>query len=509
MQKYLIDWANHKKVLFVCWWICFFYTAFVAVFVQFIFLPHIAPSLHIGGGFMAELDCSTFHRFAVELAEKIRENGWHEWKLDPGVGTGLSGIAAIFYTLFVPELWVMIPFNAFVHATSGLLIILIGYEFFERLDIAVVSAVPFIVLPSAALWYTQLHKDGLIFLGWFMVFYAVVLVFSFSNHISLKSRLLQIILLLCLGYFSFITAKPYHAQVFIGFSVAVTTLMTLLLLMELVKHGRIGKRQFLSYFVYIVISVVLVISQKSSFNFPDYMNSSSSGANENISLSKKIIPAPERSSPSLSNDALDANSMSIKNDALDTNSMKKENDNNFFEFFKRKQVLVLNKGKNIILNIHNYRNAYINNAAHTDAKSNIDLNVNFHSFSDLVMYFPRALQIGLFAPFPNKWFEKGRVPANTLMKRIAVFEMMIVYTGLIGIPLLFLLNKFTRKKELMILLSSCLFVMIPLIFIMTNVGIIYRVRYGFLMLLVGIGFAGFMKFVFERKNELSPESLTS
>ena len=41
------------------------------------------------------------------------------------------------------------------------------------------------------------------------------------------------------------------------------------------------------------------------------------------------------------------------------------------------------------------------------AGSNIDTDVEFKSIGDILGYLPRAALIGLFAPFPQMWFEAG------------------------------------------------------------------------------------------------------
>jgi hypothetical protein len=43
-----------------------------------------------------------------------------------------------------------------------------------------------------------------------------------------------------------------------------------------------------------------------------------------------------------------------------------------------------------------------------DAGSNIDSDVQFNSFADIIRYSPRAAAIGFFAPFPDMWFAPGR-----------------------------------------------------------------------------------------------------
>ena len=46
----------------------FFFTLLSGLFVQLVFLPYIAPSIHAGNGLIKGVDGSKFHKWAVEAA---------------------------------------------------------------------------------------------------------------------------------------------------------------------------------------------------------------------------------------------------------------------------------------------------------------------------------------------------------------------------------------------------------------------------------------------------------
>ena len=48
-----------------------------------------------------------------------------------------------------------------------------------------------------------------------------------------------------------------------------------------------------------------------------------------------------------------------------------------------------------------------------DAGSNIDSDVQFSNAVDVIAYLPRALEIGIFSPFPNYWFSDGKIYGKT------------------------------------------------------------------------------------------------
>lgn len=151
---------SHWKI----WLLFFLYPLFVGIFVQFVALPHLFPSLHAGEGLLQGGDWLYFHRLAKDLAERIRAEGWRAWELRPE-GQAPAGIAAIFYLFFAPKPWVMLPFNALVHALGGIVLFFLVYDLVGERSSAFLATLPFVFFPSAMNWYAQLHKDGIFALG--------------------------------------------------------------------------------------------------------------------------------------------------------------------------------------------------------------------------------------------------------------------------------------------------------------------------------------------------------
>jgi hypothetical protein len=126
-----------------------------------------------------------------------------------------------------------------------------------------------------------------------------------------------------------------------------------------------------------------------------------------------------------------------------------------------------------------------------NAKTNIDTHIKFHSFKEIMAYIPRALQIGLFAPFPVHWFGEGRFQHNTWMRRIAAFEMIGLYFFL---PfLLFSLWHWRKKIEIWMIMVFSFGMILLLSLIVCNIGTLYRMRYGYIMILMALSIAGFIK----------------
>ena len=84
-----------------------------------------------------------------------------------------AGIAAAIYAVTVPKPYVLIPLFAALHATGATMVMCLIELFGIRRRLAVFAALPFLIGPTAHLWFTQIHKDtlyapGLVFClyGW-------------------------------------------------------------------------------------------------------------------------------------------------------------------------------------------------------------------------------------------------------------------------------------------------------------------------------------------------------
>jgi len=121
------------------------------------------------------------------------------------------------------------------------------------------------------------------------------------------------------------------------------------------------------------------------------------------------------------------------------------------------------------------------------AGSNIDTHVEFHNTSEIVKYLPRAALIGLFAPFPNMWFETGSQNGK-LGRIIGGAETLVLYF----FEAMAIVGLWHRRRVLLawwlmlVALSGC----VALGLVVTNVGAIYRMRYIFIMLIVILGIDG-------------------
>lgn len=133
-----------------------------------------------------------------------------------------------------------------------------------------------------------------------------------------------------------------------------------------------------------------------------------------------------------------------------------------------------------------------------DAGSNIDTGVRFESASDVLRHLPRALAVGLFAPFPQMWFATG-AQMGRAGRIVAAFEMSCLYL----IELLALVGLWHSRRQLSawFLLAVSLAGALALGLVVTNVGALYRMRYAFVVPLVMLGSEGLRRVIRRARSE--------
>ena len=137
-------------------------------------------------------------------------------------------------------------------------------------------------------------------------------------------------------------------------------------------------------------------------------------------------------------------------------------------------------------------------ASYSDAGSLLDAQTEFRNAGDLLTYFPRALAIGMWAPFPSSWFSAGRRVGN-VGKIVSGIEMLAIYLlqALAALALIREPRQLARWFLVAIIVSG----VTALAFIVPNAGAIYRFRYVFWILLVVAAMSGPI-FSFAKQREL-------
>jgi len=127
-----------------------------------------------------------------------------------------------------------------------------------------------------------------------------------------------------------------------------------------------------------------------------------------------------------------------------------------------------------------------------DAKSNIDTDVKLGTNADLVRYLPRAMEIGLFAPFPDMWLERGGNVGQS-GRMLGGLETLFMY----AVECLAVVGLWKGRRQLSVWLLASIAAMgtIALGLAVVNVGTLYRLRYPFLILLIILAAGGITNFL--------------
>jgi hypothetical protein len=437
--------VNNKNIFikvspFTLWLLFFFYSLICGlIFFEFV-IPNIS-SLHDTNSSLAP-DSNYFNNVAIQLAEDINQYGWSYWRLYPSEGAGgQSSFLAILYFFLGEHPVYAIPFNAFFHALSGILIYLIVLEILGGNPLsrqaAIISACLYVMLPSSMTWVGQIHKEACLGAGFLLALWAFMKILS--DH-GKKWRVVNFLIAPAFSLFFIASMKPYMLQI-----LALSTFLIIFFkFIKIFPSSLFSYTWFLIYFS-ITIGIFFQINNNSDQNW--LSGESYIKANLNKSYLWKTT------------------------DFLP-------------EFIDRK-----------IQAIASSRASLISSGLAVKANSMIDIDHTPDSVIEVIKYSPRALQVSFFAPFPNAWFKR-----DNILSLISSIEMTILYITFFGL-LFFIPLRIFNYKILLCLIFACL----PLLVFgisCPNAGTLYRIRYTFEMIVVMLGICGW-KIILNKINKNS------
>ena len=412
--------------LAIIWIVFFSYTTSVALLFQYFVLPMV-PSLNAGQGLFSP-DSIAFHQAAKILSETISTDGWLAWRpWPPPNAYGNVAVLGGLYSLFGPNPSTVIPINACLHASSGVLLILIGRLVSlgraARVG-SIVAACLFVGFPSALNWYGQVHKDGYAILGFFLLLYSSLIIIRTEKLGTAFGALLISLAGIAVTVF----VRPNNLQLFLVMAVG----MAVLAVITLRKAG-LKSIPELAFSILIVLSVVIIRPEAHQMESPLPVASSASS----------MLQHWKWTTTSLAPVAVD-------------NLAKK------------------------MTHLRAFMAAY---GVREQAGSMVDLHRMPSDLPALVAYLPRASVVGLFAPFPDSWFSKF-----SLARMVGVAETFAWY--LIFPGLLFLIWQRRRDPVLWWLLGCSLAILTVESYITANLGTLHRIRYPFLFVFILLGTIG-------------------
>jgi putative peptidoglycan lipid II flippase len=457
------------------WLFAFFYTVILSLLFQKVLLPSL-PSLHAGLGLLKN-DAFLYHNSAQFLAENIRQHGWAAWSPWSAQtnSTGNVAILAALYAIFSPSPVLIIPINAFFHATSAIVLSAIGRVLWPGrvgYHAGLISAILFVIFPSSLSWYSQPLKDSYVILGVLLIFYSWLKVL---RDIPTTRDLIKSLVCTMAGIALIAFVKPYYLKLLLVAAILITFVVTTILLWK--KHT-----QCLRILMFYSTSSACIIGAIVAVN--PYLFVTASGENYseiggNVAPMTNVMPE------------VGAGTNVMPEVGAGTNVVPEVGAGEIWRWEKSLWIpRYLEKNMELAAKT---RVGMIRFNQQVGAGSLIDEDSMPQSANEVFQYFPRALQIGLFSPFPNTWAERPSVT-----RLIAVAETALWY--LIA-PGLLLALYFKRSLSLAITIIFAGFFMTIFSFVTPNVGTLYRYRYAFEFLLIVAALGGWIHFYINHKKQ--------
>lgn len=427
----------------------FLWSLLTGLFIQKVLLVYIFPAMNAGSGILVGTDGISFHQLAVDLAAQIDTRGWSAWTLCPQ-GQPVAGILAIFYALFTPQPWVILPWNALLHALAARYLILILLKFFPNKNKAYLAVLPFAFFFSAFTWTAQMHNENYAVLGSILLMYSAV---SASEPLKEHrlSHVTAVIIPGMIGALLVLMVRTYMYEMLFVFSTFALLLHFLLRVIKFIFHkldSRILIKQVLPILLFVLVQIGMVTVNISS-----------------------IKPQPIRLAPTAETAASGTQPSNLPQQLQWDASA-------WLPAFVDQKILQM-------VSMRTHQLAFF-----PDGATNIDQDVAFTNALDVMRYLPRAMQIGFLSPFPQDWLSSGSKITSRSMRLVTMGEMIIAYAALI--PLLLWISRNMQHAPAATFVWICCAMITTYAIGMPNIGTIYRFRYVFYTPLVGIGLAALL-----------------
>lgn len=403
-------------------------------------LPMVMPEISQG---LFAVDPLYYQNLAVALAQDMKGNGWAVWTLRPA-GQAPAGILAAIYYFTGPDSRLVIPLNALLHVVGT--IALYGIiRCFVSWKIAAILCVPYWLSPYYMHWYAQPNKDSFAGAGVMILVYGWIEITElFLRPRPRSSKLWFYALFLVLAGTALMgMVRPYLVSIAVFSGTAYFCWLLLCYARGYQLEGAAGSRdrgvKLVTIFLLLSLSALLSWSdfeEKSQASRMEFVKHSST-----TELWHRTGWIPE----------------GIEN--------------------KIAVIVVAHRGS--------FRDLLADrNQATRDAL--IDLNYRFESIGDVAAFMPRAVQIGLFAPFPEQWSFFG-VPSRSVFWNIAAWQMIGAYGAYAF--LIWGVFRFRERPTLIVVAGFSLSYIVVYAVAVPHLGALDRYRYPWLCLLMTVGFA--------------------
>src|SRR5712692_2212135 len=406
----------------------------------------IAPTMIDRDGIVVSSDSYGYQRDAIELAELLKSGKVADWAT-AGRPIHVKIIAipfAIFGPLFGYGTLSAEPYNLLFYATVIALVFTMGREVGSR-RVGLLAGAVVAVYPSFLLRTMQLLKDPLVVTA--SLAFVLGVTTWLTRTYSAKSAAVAAVLTMLITLLLFFA----RANLLIVFFATALLGLTLLVMRKLLE------RRYLLWNMILPLPILLAMALPLYFLLPW------SQTNERM----KQFPADQIGPPKITaSSALQVQSLIVR-----TTSAPKSPSTFAARLRRRADTLAKRVGSR--------RLGFA--AAYPDAGSLLDSDRDFKSVNDLLTYIPRAMEIGLWAPFPNSWISAGRRVGNA-GKLLASGETFFIY--LCQVLAVWAVMREPRRLAFWFLLAIATWGVTALALVVPDVGALYRLRYAFWVMVI-------------------------
>ena len=448
----------------------FLYSVLISLILQLFVLPVLFPNLGTIDGLISG-DMTLYHNKSVIISENISQLGWSAWELRPD-GFGIVGVVSAIYSFFdIYSPYILIPFFSALHALGALSIMKLIEQLNIEKNIAFISSIPFLIFPSAVLWFAQILKDTFTLNGSLIILYGLIRIFGVLKIKEPKDQFKQAlfsILIIIFGFTLVWLVRPYFVQVTFIFVIFTLFILNIVLVVSLIK----GKIKMPAFFI-------IWFSQYILYIFVQYLPYDSNIA----------VPIPK-------GQILTSNTQPLL--TSNTQPLLTSNDIEIFSYKEWESSEFLPHKIDAEFKKLYLQRSYFYQIQHA-ANSTIDYGQDLNSVKKIILYIPRAIQIAFLSPFPSSWLSNHSTVMSNLIHRITGIEMMVVYVFLTGF--LYSLYLWRKKIEFWIMVSfSIYFALLP-VYAFPNIGALVRYRYSAIMILVSLGVSAYMHLYYKKKTK--------
>lgn len=487
------------------WVSIFLYAVLAGLVLQLVILPYVFPQLHAGSGLLAGRDWVGFHAQAVTEAQRILQGGWTEFRLRPDGDNAIIGLTGLFYVLLGPHPWAILPLSAILFATGGLALFSILKQLGLEDKEALIAVLPYLLFPSSLLQYGQIHKDVFCTAG------VLVILWTWASLLRSDRKNWQIIPSLAIGAIALMVLavfRPYFMYPFLGLGVFLLICYLLRTAWQFWRFSGVEARRIAFASNLTSIAIIFAINACVYVMSITYLDITLKPFPADTGSGNSVFPQGKFALPKFSllsnKDIRSADTVRIlavgdsgdAKDAAHAEALAEAARIKAIEecrpvIILRDDAFVENTINRVFLKIAVARAGFTSSGGAT-AASNIDKSIDFCKNEDLIRYIPRALQIAFFAPFPSKWTaveKRNSSPVEIYVSAVEMFSCYIAYFGLLY--WLFAYRRWSVSLLVPVAFAMGLYLLLGLT--VANVGTLYRMRFPFMMIFVGLGIAGLLR----------------